>query len=71
MDDLVALVRDELGLAVTTSDAARSLDELPGWDSVHLLWLLTAVEKKTGRPVSLPDLLEAGSLEDVYSLVAA
>ncbi|MGC7096516.1 acyl carrier protein [Amycolatopsis lurida] len=71
VDDLVTLVRDELGLPVTTSDAARSLDELPGWDSVYLLWLLTVVEKKTGRPVSLPDLLEAGSLEDVYSLVAA
>jgi hypothetical protein len=38
---------------------------------VYLLWLLTVVEKKTGRPVSLPDLLEAGSLSDVYSLVAA
>ncbi|MFI6024470.1 acyl carrier protein [Amycolatopsis magusensis] len=71
VDDLVTLVRDELGLPVTTSDAGRSLDELPGWDSVYLLWLLTAVEKKTGRPVSLPDLLEAGSLSDVYSLVAA
>lgn len=71
VDDLVTLVRDELGLPVTTSDATRSLDELPGWDSVYLLWLLTVVEKRTGRPVSLPDLLEAGSLEDVYSLVAA
>jgi len=35
--DFVILVRDELGLPVTVEDAARSLHEIPGWDSMHLL----------------------------------
>lgn len=71
LDDFMTLVRDELGLPVTVDDAGCSFDELAGWDSLHLLWLLTLVERRTGRQVSLPALLEAGNLEQVYSLVAA
>ncbi|MDL4815431.1 acyl carrier protein [Actinomadura opuntiae] len=71
IDDFVALVRDELGLPVTAADAGRSFDELPGWDSVHLLWLLTTLERETGRPLSLPDVLEAGSLAQLHALAVA
>ena len=71
IDDLVALVRDELGLPVTVEDAGLEFDRIPGWDSVHLLWLLTTLEERTGRGLSMPDLLEAASLESVYALVAA
>ncbi|MES9544135.1 MULTISPECIES: acyl carrier protein [unclassified Actinomadura] len=71
IDDLVALVRDELGLPVTVETAGLEFDSLPGWDSVHLLWLLTVLEERTGRSLSMPDLLEAASLESVYALVAA
>lgn len=71
IDDLVALVRDELGLPVTAEIATVGFDEIPGWDSVHLLWLLTVLEERTGRSVSMPDLLEAPSLEKVYALVTA
>lgn len=70
LDDFIALVRDELGLDVNTEDGERSLDEIPGWDSVHLLWLLSIVEQRTGRSVSLPDVLEARSLRSIYSMVA-
>jgi acyl carrier protein len=68
IDDFVALVRDELGLPVTAEDAARSLDEVPGWDSVHLLWLLTVLEQATGRRLTMPDVLEAATLEGIYGL---
>lgn len=70
LDDFIALVRDELGLAVGADDGERGLDEIPGWDSVHLLWLLSIVEQRTGRSVSLPDVLEARSLRSIYSVVA-
>jgi acyl carrier protein len=69
IDEFVAVVRDELGLAVTVADSGRSFDELPDWDSVYLLWLLTAVERRTGRTISLPDVLEARTLEDLYAAV--
>jgi acyl carrier protein len=71
IEEFVAVVRDEIGLPVTVDDAGRPLDDLPGWDSVHLLSLLTAIERRTGRGVSLPDVLEARSLEGVYAVVVA
>jgi len=66
IDDFVTLVRDELGLPVTAENVGRSLDEIPGWDSVHLLWLTTTLEQATGNPVSLARALEARSLEQLY-----
>ncbi|MFL6072398.1 MAG: phosphopantetheine-binding protein [Mycobacteriales bacterium] len=68
MDDLLTVVRDELGIEVSDADAGRDLDELPGWDSMHLLWLLTLLERDTGRQLSLPDLLHARSLEQIYTV---
>ncbi len=60
-----------MGLSVTVEDADRSLDELKGWDSVYLLWLLTLLERRTGRSVALADVLDAGSLEQIYRVAVA
>ncbi|MFC4049299.1 phosphopantetheine-binding protein [Actinomadura syzygii] len=70
IEDFVDLVRDELGLPVTTETIGLGFDQIEGWDSVLLLVLLTTIERETGRRVSLPDVLEAASLEQVYRLVA-
>lgn len=69
VDDFVALVRDELGLSVQTADLDRSLDTVAGWDSVHLLTLCSALERATGKRISLPAVLEADSLAGVYAAV--
>ncbi|WP_031525362.1 acyl carrier protein [Streptomyces sp. NRRL F-5123] len=71
LDEFVSVIRDELGLPVTVDDASRGFDELPGWDSVHLVWLLSVLERRTGRSVSLPDVLEARDLAGIYSVVSA
>lgn len=71
LDSFVDLVRDELGLAVTMNNVGASWDELTGWDSVHLLALLTMLERETGKPLSLPDVLATSSLADVYRLAVA
>ncbi|MEU9080409.1 acyl carrier protein [Kitasatospora sp. NPDC004745] len=71
VDDLIALIQDELGLPIGTEDATASFDDVPGWDSVHLLWLLTALERETGRSLPLAALLEAPSLQAVYDLASA
>jgi acyl carrier protein len=68
IDEFVTLINDELGLPVTARDTALAFDELPGWDSVHLLWLVTALERTTNHRVSMPDALQASSLADVYEL---
>ncbi|WP_448316711.1 HAD-IIIC family phosphatase [Streptomyces sp. CO7] len=71
VEDYVELLRDELALPVTADDIGRPLDEVTAWDSVHLLTLCTLLERETGRPLSLADVLEAPSLEAVYRLAVA
>lgn len=68
LDDFLVLVRDEIGLPVGPEHADVPLDAVPGWDSMHLLALLTALERRTGRPISLPDVLEAGSLHGIHEV---
>lgn len=68
INDLIGLVRDELGLKLTVQDADRDLDEVAGWDSVHVLWLITVLERHTGGRISLPELIEARSLQAIYDL---
>jgi acyl carrier protein len=68
IDDLVVLVRDQLGLPVTADDITRDFDQLPGWDSVYLLHLATLLEQTTGRAMSLPTLLDARNLAAVYQV---
>jgi hypothetical protein len=69
--DFVDLVRDELGLPITVDDVGRELHELPGWDSMHMLWLVARLEQETGRTVTVIDLLEAPNLQYIYGLVAS
>ncbi|WP_030912403.1 acyl carrier protein [Streptomyces sp. NRRL F-5126] len=71
IDEFVSIVRDELGLPLTAEDVDLSFDELPGWDSVQMLWLLTILERRTGKSLSLPDMLEAPSLAALYKIVAS
>lgn len=71
VEDYLALLTDELALPVTAEDLGRPLDAVAAWDSVHLLTLCTVLERETGRPLSLADVLEAPSLEAVYRLAVA
>jgi acyl carrier protein len=68
IEDFMTLVRVETGLLVEPADADRQFDDLPGWDSVHLLQLLTMLEQTTGRQLSLPEVLAAPTLAQVYAL---
>jgi acyl carrier protein len=71
IDEFVALINNELGLQVSPDDVDRNLEEVAGWDSVHLLLLLTVLERRTGQQISMPDLLEAKSLGRIYALTTA
>lgn len=71
IDDLLSLLRDDLGLPVGKADGTLRLDDIPGWDSVPLLWLVTALEERTGNRLSLPDLLDAATVADVHLLATA
>ncbi|MFF1924907.1 phosphopantetheine-binding protein [Streptomyces sp. NPDC058221] len=68
IDDFVTLINEEVGLPVTVDHIPEPLDAVPGWDSMHLLALLAALERTTGARVSMPDVLLASSLRDIYDL---
>ncbi|MFC4506755.1 MULTISPECIES: acyl carrier protein [Streptomyces] len=70
IDDFVRLVRDELGMPLEEYQVTSDLDQLPEWDSLYLLKLVTALEGATGRPLPVGRLLEARSLDEIYRLAA-
>ncbi|MEU7425643.1 MULTISPECIES: phosphopantetheine-binding protein [unclassified Streptomyces] len=43
--------------------------DVPEWDSVLLLRLVTALEEATGRRLSIRPLLEARTFEDIHACV--
>ncbi|GAA4254359.1 acyl carrier protein [Dactylosporangium darangshiense] len=70
-EEFVGLLQEELGLPITLEQAGGSLDAVPGWDSMHLLTVLVLLERQSSRQISMPAVLEAGSLRDIYDLAAA
>lgn len=68
LDGFVALVGDELGLPVTPADARRAFDEIPGWDSMHLMTLVEVLARRTGRDIDVTDVIDAENLAGVYAL---
>lgn len=68
IEEFRSLLNDELGLTVSAGDVGASLHDVAGWDSVYLLSLLSLLERRTGRVLSLRDVLEAESLHDIYAL---
>ncbi|MFJ9590928.1 acyl carrier protein [Streptomyces acidicola] len=71
IDDFVRLVRDELGMPLEEHQVSVDLDQLPEWDSLYLLKLVTALEQATGRSLPVGKLLEARSLAEIHRLAAA
>lgn len=65
-DDFLHLVRDELVLPLAADDLDRDLDRVVSWDSIHVLALVTAVERRTGRRVPVGRLLEERTLRGIY-----
>lgn len=68
VEAFVNLVHTEVGLPVTAEHLALPFDRVPDWDSLHLLRLATVLEARTGRALSLPDVLDAGSLGALFEL---
>lgn len=66
-DELIALIRDNLGLPLSEDDLGSDLDTIIAWDSLQMLRLATAVEARTGRPTRLAALLECRTLADVLA----
>ncbi|WP_367045445.1 acyl carrier protein [Streptomyces sp. Je 1-332] len=68
LDDFTRLVRDDLGLSLGPGQVTADFDELPDWDSLYLLKLVSSLETATGHRVSVGKVLEARSLKEIYDL---
>lgn len=71
IDDFIKLIQGELGLDVTAENIGQDFDEISGWNSVHLLQILTLLERETGRRISFPQMLEAPSLKHIFDIAVA
>ena len=67
----LALIEDELGLDLPPDALGTDLDDLPEWDSFHLLRLVTALERELDRPLSISSVLHARSLGEIHAVVTA
>ena len=68
LEDFARLVRDELGLPLADDELTSDLDHVSGWDSLQLLRLVSALERRTGRRVPIASLMEARSLSAIHDL---
>nr|WP_086725645.1 phosphopantetheine-binding protein [Streptomyces carpinensis] len=67
LEGFLTLVCDELGLDCVGAEAASAdLADLPGWDSLNLLRLVVLLEEH-GRPVPVHRLLQARTLQEIYT----
>ncbi|NEA54857.1 acyl carrier protein [Streptomyces sp. SID13666] len=64
------LLRTELGLQLSDRDAYTDLADVEGWDSLHLLRLVSLLEDETGRRIPVRQVLEARTFQQIHSLVA-
>ncbi|WP_231607903.1 acyl carrier protein [Streptacidiphilus albus] len=64
-EDYVVLLRDATGLDLDLPALESDFDSLPGWDSLHLLKLVSALERATGQRIPVGRVLEARSLEQI------
>ncbi len=70
-ESFIQLVRDELALPLADTDLESDFDRVVSWDSLHVLRLVAAVEKETGKRVPVGKLLAERSLRGIYNLLAA
>lgn len=70
-DDFIRIVRDQLRLPLADADLESDFDQVVNWRSIHLVRLFVAMEKKTGRRVSVARLFEERTVRGIYSLFAA
>ncbi|MFJ6721850.1 acyl carrier protein [Streptomyces sp. NPDC091259] len=63
------MLHDEFSLDLRAQGPGTRLADLPQWDSVLLLQLITLIEEQTGRRLPVRPILEAGTIEDIHALV--
>ncbi|MFH8623366.1 phosphopantetheine-binding protein [Streptomyces vietnamensis] len=69
LDEFLLLLHDEFSIDLRERGAGTYLADVPEWDSVLLLQLVTVLEEETGRRLPVRSLFEARTFEQIYALV--
>ena len=69
-DDFIRVVRDELKLPLGNADLESDFDQVVHWRSIHVVRLVVALEKKTGRRVPVSSLFRERTTAGIYALFA-
>jgi acyl carrier protein len=69
--DFTRLLDAELGLEVSEADLEVDFDNLGEWDSVYLLRLIGALERATGKPLPVEELLQVRTLGAIRELAVS
>jgi acyl carrier protein len=67
----IGIIRDELALPLAGGDLDSDLDQVVSWDSMHVLRLVSVIERQTGTRVPIGKLLAERSLRGIYETIAA
>jgi len=67
--EFIRIVRDELSLPLADPDLDADLDQVVHWESVHVVRLVVALEKETGRRVPVSRMLTERTLRGIYEAV--
>ncbi|KIH99209.1 hypothetical protein LP52_08770 [Streptomonospora alba] len=70
-NELLRIIDTELALPLAPEHLDVEFDRLEGWDSVHMVRLISAVERATGRQVDVSAALESRNLAEFLTLAAA
>ncbi|SEK58815.1 acyl carrier protein [Streptacidiphilus jiangxiensis] len=70
-EDYLALLREATGLDLDEASVHRDFDALAGWDSLHLLKLVSSLERATGRRVPVGQVLQARTLDEIRAIATA
>lgn len=66
IEDFCDLVRNETGLDVDIRMVSASFDSIEGWSSIMILMVANGFQRETGSRPSLPKMLKAGSLQELW-----
>ena len=68
--EFLEIVNDELALPLQAGDLDDDLDSVVSWDSMHVMTLVTSVERRTGHRVPVGRLMAVRTLREIYQGVA-
>ena len=67
-EELVKLIAEELRMAPEEIDLLRAIADIPSWDSMAWISIITAVEKRTGKLFPVDKIDDVRNVGDILRM---